>query len=385
MLSPDSTWRMDFFRLLADLSDELLPDQYQSTLGAGQGPDTDASWGSFDLPLNPISGPELKAPIDTIVSHASERGLLGRVTVEDLFELLLGRAWGKNELWAEGATVERALSVILKSPEFSKSLPWIAKSLFDRGRWNYFIHIPKTAGSHFQAMVWSHFGPGSLLRAFADEDRGVSHPWVTAAWLQCLMDEDNPQVWVSGHLGLKLLRPTHSMWPSDRIFTIVRDPIDQVASAVNYSYRLRNEQPEEARRYFSAMLKGEVPEDLNALDLDAALIGVAQRDLRLRPSYFFEGDVVDAAIRQHVVVGFQDNLHALLELAAEDQTLLLPDAVVEGKVRVNRSPSAIDVANLSPQVVVEVARHSQAAIAEYFTLRRIAGDAPFVNHERGAR
>lgn len=380
MLSPDSTWRMAFFRLLAELSDELLPDEYQSTLASGRNPDGGALWAAMGLPTNPIAARDLGTPVDTIVSHAEESGLLGGVTAEDLFMLLLGRPLGRAESWVAGLSVESAMATILLSPEFSRSLPWIAKSVIGRGRWNYFVHIPKTAGSQFQAMAWSHFGAGSLLRGFHDDDRGVSHPWATSAWIRRLLNDDGLDMWISGHLRINELRPIHSAWPSDRVLTIVRDPIDQVLSAVNYFYRLRQEQPADAQRYFSAMLGDRVPPDLDSLDLEEAVLAVAEKDFRLRPSYFFEHDVLDAATRQHVVVGFQENLQALLEFVVDGDELRLPSGVAEGAVRVNKSPAAISVADLNPQVLAEVGRRNREAVADYYTLRRLAGTAPYVHH-----
>jgi hypothetical protein len=373
-------WRHEFFVALAEMTDELLPEPYESVLRNGATPGVSAIWDAHTiLQPAPVDTPDALRWSEAVVRRVEERGLLSAVVEpQDLFALLLGRKLGENEPGAQGRSRERTLSAILRSAEFSRSMPWIAKATINRGRWNYFVHIPKTAGSHFQAMLWTQFGPGGVLRAYPDQDVGVSHPWVTAAWLRRLLYDDDPQTWVSGHLRLHEIRPAHAMWPTDRVVTLVRDPVDQAISAANYYFGLRESQPQAAQRYFRAILDRQDDLDLEGLDLSTVVSRVAAKDDRLRPSFYFANDLPNAVLGEPVVLGFQEHLVELLQFVSAPNQVILPEQVLQDQIRLNRSFSRLEATSLDADDLAKLVNASAPAVVDYYAMRRLARSRPYV-------
>jgi hypothetical protein len=360
-------WRREFLHIVAELADLVGHKTLQQESSPSDGP----GWTTHEMlqPLHEDSERSIEAN-GTLLDIVEDRGMLSGVTPDELFILLLGR--GLSSVEPAAATdypLRSVLFDILRSAEFSLSLPWLVKSTMGRGRWNYFVHVPKTAGSYVQAMLWTHYGPGSVFRTYQFQDLGVCDPWVTSMWVRHVIYSDEPEVWISGHVPLAEMRPQHSLWPTDRVATLIRDPLDQAVSAANYFLGVHRRRPDEAQRYFAQVLGEDcAPSALGASEL---LRRILQRDTGLRLSYYFDNQVIPTLLSPGSVCGFQDDANAFLRELVHPNVLRIPEAAASGDFRMNSSVQDLRLEDLAPSELAEVVACQPAAIAEYHLLRRV--------------
>lgn len=169
--------------------------------------------------------------------YESERGLDG---VIDRFDLEDVAPWHLNRVLAiapgrtQSSEVDAAvhLKTLLLSDDFRRlAVRNLLHAFPDKPRL-LFVHIPKCAGTDLTRILAArHFTISS----------GIENPhWFThdALFLHLrelvLGAEFANSIFLSGHTRLRYCVNQNLIRPGDQIFTVVRDPIDVVISAVNY-------------------------------------------------------------------------------------------------------------------------------------------------------
>ena len=130
------------------------------------------------------------------------------------------------------------------------------------------VHIPKTGGVSVRNMLKDHYGPGFVL----------SYWEVTDAWGRVLPEVPADARCVHGHFVAHQLA---DRFPSARLVTWVRDPVDRVASS--YYHRLRDPDP---RNRVSRMVHEEGLSLLEFAELPEARNEMAWFMGRKRPADF---------------------------------------------------------------------------------------------------
>ena len=124
----------------------------------------------------------------------------------------------------------------LNSEEFQTYIPWLLLSAFPEKRRMIFIHIPKCAGSDLI---------GNLSARFPYINTSLSEPsWTGKAQLfseiknfvaSCINAD---QIFLGGHVSLNLVLAMGAYRYGDALFTIMRDPVERILSAINYTIKI---------------------------------------------------------------------------------------------------------------------------------------------------
>lgn len=124
------------------------------------------------------------------------------------------------------------LNDLLHSPRFQRNALIYALRAFPEKRRLLFVHIPKCAGSDLSMHLAQRFP--SLEQRLMEED------WTDKDGLFQALAEFvreslfSDSIFVRGHIPLNFYGDAELIRPADRIFTVVRDPIEIALSQVNY-------------------------------------------------------------------------------------------------------------------------------------------------------
>jgi hypothetical protein len=136
--------------------------------------------------------------------------------------------------WSGKHLVRDYLNNLLYSEKFQRNMLALALCAFPEKHRLLFVHIPKCAGTDLVQHLSSRFP--SLQQAQTDE------AWTDREQLfQVLADfarelEFSDSIFIGGHIALSYFADNGLVRPSDRVFTIVRDPIEIALSQMNYVF-----------------------------------------------------------------------------------------------------------------------------------------------------
>ena len=185
-------------------------------------------------------------PGDRAVGALAERIDFRGVDPAQIVRGVFGRAPAPHEGQAEAEYDAKAHFVAsLASPEFRARAIELFLHAFPEKRRLFFIHIPKCAGTDLRAHLFPKF-------------LAIPHLWASEAWMpeeifiaavaaaarsvgsveEILIYGHLPLAWYVNRVGRRL---------EDRIFTIVRDPVELVISQANYAVDVLVRDPEGKR------------------------------------------------------------------------------------------------------------------------------------------
>ncbi len=237
--------------------------------------------------------PRTPAELFLLLSYLTpERGLQGlmdrvdfrNVTPIDIYHTVFGRSPESVEIAVRGAEYDprSAFSAALMSREFRGGvLPALLAAFPDKGR-DVFIHVPKCAGTD---LILNLAGRQLPLPNVLELDGWVSD----AAFLNAIggLARAIPfqeRFFVYGHLELGHYVSRAGLRVADRVFSVIRDPFDQMLSQANYSIGRLSRDPtgKEADTAETLAYLGlpRLPEDIDAGGLKA-LAARALRDPRI--------------------------------------------------------------------------------------------------------
>ena len=120
----------------------------------------------------------------------------------------------------------------MNSDEFrQKHIPRILNAYPEKKR-IFFVHIPKSAGSDLASHLTSRFP--TLNTRVLQRDWASNEDFLLTLKEFALEVERSDTIFVTGHNKLALYESWNVLQLRDRIFTVLREPISQVISQVNY-------------------------------------------------------------------------------------------------------------------------------------------------------
>jgi len=129
----------------------------------------------------------------------------------------------------------RVVLEMLESPEFIRSHIEILLREFRHVRRDLFVHIPKCGGTLVKKLFSERSGCCNFLTPDAIFDgfrpAGARY-WTDLA--RALTAPSAQNAFVSGHLHAKTIVEKRLKRPCDRVFTVLRDPLESAASMINY-------------------------------------------------------------------------------------------------------------------------------------------------------
>jgi hypothetical protein len=179
---------------------------------------------------------------------------------------------------ADDVDLRMYVKQLLSSDDFRRGVLRNFLGAFPEKRRMLFVHIPKCAGSDLR---------NALAERYFSVNGTMDHPlWLTVeerfAYLRDLVLAA-PFVdtfFVHGHVPLRYYVNQHLIRPGDQIFTVIRDPVDAVLSAVNYCLGRLQGDPTgripDSRMWLAALGLKQFPADPDPDEL----MGFAKRILR---------------------------------------------------------------------------------------------------------
>lgn len=139
----------------------------------------------------------------------------------------------RGAAWTEDRARDE-LAGLLASEQFQKNVLAYALRAFPEKRRLLFVHIPKCAGSDLAQHLALRFP--SLEEYLTDERRTRKDRLfdVLAEFVRELAFSDSIFAVWRGHVPLDYFIDADLIRPSDRVFTIVREPVEIAISAINY-------------------------------------------------------------------------------------------------------------------------------------------------------
>ncbi|MFP5248426.1 MAG: hypothetical protein ACLGP3_01205 [Acidobacteriota bacterium] len=119
---------------------------------------------------------------------------------------------------------------LLHSPRFQQDILAYVLRAYPEKRRLFFIHIPKCAGSDVLSRIAERYPLVSQHWRGFDRERFFQAMAEFAREVQC-----SDTVAVGGHVPLNYFVDAGLIRPCDRVFTVIRDPIEIVPSAINYA------------------------------------------------------------------------------------------------------------------------------------------------------
>jgi hypothetical protein len=145
----------------------------------------------------------------------------------------------------QGYSAKKHFGAALCSGEFQSRVIAHVLNAFSEKKRTLFVHIPKCAGSDLS----HHLAP----RFLSFEQRLASELWVSKeALFEALAEaakaiETADEIFVHGHIELHRYFAAAGLRPGDRVFTILRDPVEMAISQANYAITLLVKDPEGSR------------------------------------------------------------------------------------------------------------------------------------------
>ena len=130
----------------------------------------------------------------------------------------------------------------LRSPEFQERIIELLFQAFPEKRRIIHIHVPKTAGTHLRDKLLSEFPyihDTHRVPSATSPDQLFAHLAMTVQRLQ-----KSDQIVATGHFPLAWYVDRALLRPSDRLFTVIREPRESLLSLLNYYIRRFQEDPD---------------------------------------------------------------------------------------------------------------------------------------------
>jgi hypothetical protein len=222
----------------------------------------------------PLSVPRAPRELFHFFSHLQGGGELERLldrmdgasalTPLEIYHMVHQRAPDRlRALVQTDYSANRHLHAALMSKEFQSRAVFNFLTAFPEKRRLVFIHIPKCAGSD----LTHHLAP----RFLSMPHRLTSEAWVSkpelfeALAMAARLVQAAGEIFVSGHIELDAYLRAVGYRPQDRIFTVLRDPLDIALSQANYAVTLLAKDPEgtrpDARRNLELLELERLPAD----------------------------------------------------------------------------------------------------------------------------
>ncbi len=256
-------------------------------------------------------------------------------------DIIPGRSWTEQE-------ARDHLESLLYSARFQRHIITHVLRAFPEKRRFIFLHIPKCAGT-------------DLTSHLETRHPAVSKYWAEESWTKkadlflslanLIRDlQFSSSIFASGHVTLNYYSEHRLIRPADRIFTVIRDPVEIAISAVNYlltrlEYSTKSKQIDpDVKNWTSLLGIGAIPRPMTSQFID----DISARALRnieiVRPNslcYWLGGgsfeSVVGRLAQNHVEITNTANYAAWLE----------EEWGINTKIRANVSNKYLSTANLS--------------------------------------
>jgi len=191
-------------------------------------------------------------------------------------------AGGKRDQAWQPEAARDMLNDLLMSRDFQQNILRLFLEAFPEKRRLLFVHIPKCAGSDLSHHLASRYPSiAEQLRALHWTEKGLLFEALSDT-VRRLHFSDT--IFVRGHVNLGDYLEQGLVRPSDRLFTVLRDPVDIAISQVNYILtRLKSDaaagefQPD-TRQWLPLLELEDVPDDLS----DTFLCRLGEQALRKR-------------------------------------------------------------------------------------------------------
>ena len=184
----------------------------------------------------------LRQVLDMLVFFRQEVG------AEPIFQAFGGESWTVREMFyaIHGRRPDSLDSVLntadnpafnifcetLYSDEFREQHPPRILQAYPEKKRLFFVHIPKSAGSDLASHLTSRFP--TLNTRFSNKDWAGNEQFVQALKEFRLESDHSDTVFVTGHNHLALYEDWNVLRFADRVFTVLREPVSQIISQVNY-------------------------------------------------------------------------------------------------------------------------------------------------------
>ncbi|HEX3536699.1 MAG TPA: hypothetical protein VHU15_08020 [Stellaceae bacterium] len=144
-----------------------------------------------------------------------------------------------------GYSAEKHFVAAITSAEFQARVIWHFLNAFPEKRRLLFVHVPKCAGSDLSHHLASRF---LTLPHRLTSDAWVARTELFETLRQLVLGvEDASALFVHGHIELERYLSAVPVRFGDRIFTIIRDPVEIAISQANYAVTLLVRDPEGTR------------------------------------------------------------------------------------------------------------------------------------------
>jgi hypothetical protein len=183
-----------------------------------------------------------------------ESGLLVDLRPYEIFQLMLDHLPSTSEDMQLSTDPLELVMQILRSNEWQAKLPAWTKRHFTTGRWLYFVHIPKTAGTALRLMFVDAIGGDYSYRIPAREEY-VSFS-IQQRFLAGVTRDPGHIRFVTGHTNIREMRPMDVATAFDTVTAVIRDPLDQLISYANFYLGMQATKPEHAANFWAAALSG---------------------------------------------------------------------------------------------------------------------------------
>jgi hypothetical protein len=193
------------------------------------------------------------------------------VTPSWIIRTVLGRSPDCTEIAVGGDSYDPAdhFREALLSPEFRGQIQRIFLQAFRAKGRDIFIHVPKCAGTDLILNLGRRSVPLPKMLELSDWVDETEFLEIIGGLARAAVSKD--RLFAYGHMVLGEFVQNNGLLPDDRIFTVLRDPIDLLISQANYAVgRLRQDplgdSPDTAQ-YLRTLGLARLPEDASQSDL----------------------------------------------------------------------------------------------------------------------
>jgi hypothetical protein len=193
------------------------------------------------------------------------------VTPTQIYQVVVGRSPDSPKLALGHANYDPAVHFreALLSPEFRRHIQSVFLLAYpDKGR-DVFIHVPKCAGTDLILNLGQRSVPLPKMLELDGWVNDTEFLEIVAGLARAAASHD--RLFAYGHMELGGYVSTVGVRPLDRIFTVLRDPIDLLISQANYAIGRVRQDPQgndpDAAQYLSHLGLTSLPDDITRTEL----------------------------------------------------------------------------------------------------------------------